>query len=157
MLHISSYSKAFLKLCIIFDHSFIFFLLFIYRQLIQNLICSSTYLLYNPSLGIINTYSKLMKIFNLIVSFSQAHEIKPEDIGLTITKADDETQPFMVAFLKSNNINGNNNVKVRTTRAIRKGRRIDYKSLMSEAARTSRRSEYFVLVPKIDHISFGFS
>ncbi|KAJ8944833.1 hypothetical protein NQ314_009374 [Rhamnusium bicolor] len=39
------------------------------------------------------------------------HEIRPEDIGLVTVKAEDEIQPFMVAFLKAVN-----HVKARTTR-----------------------------------------
>ncbi|XP_060518491.1 protein 60A [Cylas formicarius] len=31
------------------------------------------------------------------------HEIRPEDIGLVMVKGDEETQPFMVAFLKASN------------------------------------------------------
>lgn len=41
----------------------------------------------------------------------QGHEIRPEDIGLVTVKAQDEIQPFMVAFLKATN-----HVKARTTR-----------------------------------------
>ncbi|XP_018564913.1 protein 60A-like [Anoplophora glabripennis] len=39
------------------------------------------------------------------------HEIRPEDIGLVTVKAQDEIQPFMVAFLKASN-----HVKARATR-----------------------------------------
>ncbi|KAJ8916211.1 hypothetical protein NQ315_016350 [Exocentrus adspersus] len=42
------------------------------------------------------------------------HEIRPEDIGLVTVKAEDEIQPFMVAFLKAAN-----HVKPRTTREIK--------------------------------------
>lgn len=52
-------------------------------------------------------------------------EIRPEDIGLTTIKGTDETQPFMVAFLKATN-----HVKTRTTREIRKARKSDYPTLM---------------------------
>lgn len=41
------------------------------------------------------------------------HEIRPEDIGLVTVKAQDEIQPFMVAFLKATN-----HVKARTTRSV---------------------------------------
>ncbi|XP_056645982.1 protein 60A [Diorhabda sublineata] len=42
------------------------------------------------------------------------HEIRPEDIGLITVKAEDEQQPFMVAFLKAVN-----SVKPRVTREAR--------------------------------------
>ncbi|KAJ8951807.1 hypothetical protein NQ318_019780 [Aromia moschata] len=42
------------------------------------------------------------------------HEIRPEELGLVTVKAEDEKQPFMVAFLKAVN-----HVKARTTRDIK--------------------------------------
>ncbi|KAK5646801.1 hypothetical protein RI129_005265 [Pyrocoelia pectoralis] len=54
-----------------------------------------------------------------------AREVRPEDIGLVTIKGDDETQPFMVAFLKATNY-----VKARTTREIRRARKTDYPTLM---------------------------
>ncbi|KAG5885274.1 hypothetical protein JTB14_005814 [Gonioctena quinquepunctata] len=42
------------------------------------------------------------------------HEIRPEDLGLVTVKGEDETQPFMVAFLKAVN-----HVKPRLTRETR--------------------------------------
>ncbi|KAF5275690.1 hypothetical protein FQA39_LY06802 [Lamprigera yunnana] len=55
-------------------------------------------------------------------------EIRPEDIGLITIKGDDETQPFMVAFLKTTI-----HVKNRMTREIRKARKSDYSSLMKNS------------------------
>ncbi|KAB0797560.1 hypothetical protein PPYR_08553 [Photinus pyralis] len=57
-----------------------------------------------------------------------AREIRPEDIGLVTIKGDDETQPFMVAFLKATN-----HVKTRTSREIRRVRKTDYPTLMKNS------------------------
>ncbi|KAF5297757.1 hypothetical protein FQR65_LT09931 [Abscondita terminalis] len=58
-------------------------------------------------------------------------EIRPEDIGLITIKGNDETQPFMVAFLKATN-----HVKTRTTREVRKARKSDYPTLMKNPGET---------------------
>ncbi|KAJ8975828.1 hypothetical protein NQ317_003864 [Molorchus minor] len=42
------------------------------------------------------------------------HEVRPEDVGLVTVKAEDEIQPFMVAFLKAVN-----HVKPRTARDVK--------------------------------------
>ncbi|XP_072390025.1 protein 60A [Diabrotica undecimpunctata] len=42
------------------------------------------------------------------------HEVRPEDIGVVTVKAEDEQQPFMVAFLRAAN-----NIKPRVTRETR--------------------------------------
>jgi bone morphogenetic protein 7 len=61
----------------------------------------------------------------------QGREIRPEDIGLTTVKGDDETQPFMVAFLKATN-------HVQTKRFIRdvstrrRVKKSDYASMMRD-------------------------
>lgn len=57
-----------------------------------------------------------------------AHEVRPEDIGLVTIKGDDETQPFMVAFLKATN-----HVKTRTTREVRRVKKSDYTSVMKNS------------------------
>lgn len=60
------------------------------------------------------TYQYIRTSLILYWNLFLAHEIRPEEIGLVSTKGDDEKQPFMVAFLKTNNL-----VKVRTTREAR--------------------------------------
>ncbi|XP_065163740.1 protein 60A [Atheta coriaria] len=55
-----------------------------------------------------------------------AHEIRPEDIGLVTVKSEDETQPFMVAFLKNNHQGGT----VRVARDTRRVRKSEYPQLM---------------------------
>ena len=47
------------------------------------------------------------------------HEMKPEDIGIVGFRGDVETQPFMVAFLKSNGLRNRNNGKGSGTRSKR--------------------------------------
>lgn len=53
------------------------------------------------------------------------HEIRPEDVGLVTIKGEDETKPFMVAFLKATN-----HVKTRTPRDVRRVKKSDYTSVM---------------------------
>ncbi|XP_022908408.1 protein 60A [Onthophagus taurus] len=57
------------------------------------------------------------------------HDVRPEDIGLTISKAEEESQPFMVAFFKSSKP-----INVRPTRSIKKVDTIEYRSIMKRAA-----------------------
>lgn len=53
----------------------------------------------------------------MCLSFKLGHEVRPEDIGLVTIKGEDETQPFMVAFLQTTN-----QIKPRSTRDIYKKR-----------------------------------
>ncbi|KAL3282265.1 hypothetical protein HHI36_005456 [Cryptolaemus montrouzieri] len=59
------------------------------------------------------------------------HEIRPEDIGLVTARSEDETHPFMVAFLKATN-----HVKARrSTREVRRRvKKSDYASVMKNTA-----------------------
>ncbi|KAK9870584.1 hypothetical protein WA026_008147 [Henosepilachna vigintioctopunctata] len=62
------------------------------------------------------------------------HEIRPEDIGLITSRSEDETHPFMVAFLKVTN-----HVKARrSTRELkRRVKKSNYATVMKNAAQDS--------------------
>lgn len=65
------------------------------------------------------------------MNFFAGHEIRPEDIGLVTVKGADETQPFMVAFLKATN-----HIKPRQTRDVSNYRRVkksEYSNMMKNA------------------------
>lgn len=55
------------------------------------------------------------------------HELKPEDLGIVTVKGEDESKPFMVAFLKASN-----HVNVRIPRDTRRTRKSDYNSMIKD-------------------------
>lgn len=66
-------------------------------------------------------------IFKRNICIFIAHEVRPEDIGLITIKGDEETQPFMVAFLKATN---HIKAKKRRRRDVERGRKFDYTTVM---------------------------
>jgi len=56
-----------------------------------------------------------------------AHEVRPEDIGLVTTKGDAESQPFLVAFLKSESAG---NVRITRDVGLVRPRKPTYSSIM---------------------------
>ena len=64
-------------------------------------------------------------------------EIRPEDIGLTTVKGEDETQPFIVAFLKATDYVEPPKRRARDVSSKRRVKKSDYASIMS-APGTSR-------------------
>ncbi|XP_023012342.2 protein 60A isoform X1 [Leptinotarsa decemlineata] len=70
------------------------------------------------------------------------HEIRPEDLGLVTVKGDDETQPFMVAFLKAvNHVKPRIARDTRTKKDTLDGMMRDYSRDVNKPAQRSCRIE----------------